>query len=118
MILSGLRVFDIRDPHNPREIAYYNAPVDRDRPAGGSSAASNWAMSSPSFVPERKRDLVLGRLQRLLRRAGHQRAWPQGGSATPAQATGDEEGELQEEAEEEAGQGRRLRAQAAQVQEA
>jgi hypothetical protein len=55
MILSGLRVFDIRDPHNPREIAYFNAPVDpRIVPEGGiAPAPSNWAMSSPSFVPSR-----------------------------------------------------------------
>ena len=54
-ILSGLRVFDIRDPKRPREIAYFNAPVDpRVVPAGGvSPPPSNWAMSSPSFVPER-----------------------------------------------------------------
>ncbi len=53
MILSGLRVFDIRDPHHPREVAYFNAPASaRVTPApfdGG-----NYAMSSPSFVPERK----------------------------------------------------------------
>ncbi len=52
MILSGLRVFDIRDPHRPREVAYFNAPVGpRITPL---FEASNFAMSSPSFVPERK----------------------------------------------------------------
>jgi len=50
MILSGLRVFDIRDPFHPREVAYFNAPTSpRSFPE-----ESNWAMSSPSFVPERK----------------------------------------------------------------
>lgn len=49
MILSGLRVFDIRDPSNPREIAYFNAPVT----PRAVSDPSNYAMSSPSFVPER-----------------------------------------------------------------
>jgi hypothetical protein len=49
MILSGLRVFDIRDPANPREIAYFNAPVSPRTV----SDPSNYAMSSPSFVPER-----------------------------------------------------------------
>ena len=57
MILSGLRIFDIRDPHNPREIAYFNAPTYErviPSPSGSiSPPASNWAMSSPSFVPER-----------------------------------------------------------------
>lgn len=49
MILSGLRVFDIRDPHNPREIAYFNAPVQDRLVLEGSS----YAMSAPAFVPER-----------------------------------------------------------------
>jgi len=52
MILSGLRIFDIRDPHQPREVAYFNAPESpRITPI---FVESNWAMSSPSFVPERK----------------------------------------------------------------
>jgi len=52
MIISGLRIFDIRDPRHPKEVAYFNAPVQpRLTPV---FEASNWAMSSPSFVPERK----------------------------------------------------------------
>jgi hypothetical protein len=35
MILSGLRVFDVRDPYRPREVAYFNKPV-----AGGAGAFS------------------------------------------------------------------------------
>jgi hypothetical protein len=50
MAVSGLRIFDIRDPHHPREVAYYNAPVKpRTFPEG-----SNWAYSQPAFAPERK----------------------------------------------------------------
>ncbi len=50
MSVSGLRIFDIRDPYHPKEVAYYNAPVKpRTFPEG-----SNWAYSSPTFVPERK----------------------------------------------------------------
>ena len=51
MILSGLRIFDVRDPKNPREIAYFNSPIPERTTPG--FEASNWAMSSPSFVPER-----------------------------------------------------------------
>jgi hypothetical protein len=49
-IASGLRVFDIRDPYAPKELAYFVAP-----PGTGASPTepSNYAMSSPAFVPER-----------------------------------------------------------------
>ena len=47
-ILSGLRVFDIRDPYHPTEIAYFNQPP----PAGGRGQSGSYAMSAPSFVPE------------------------------------------------------------------
>lgn len=49
-ILSGLRLFDIRDPYTPKEIAYFNAPVF---PGSGPMSAGNFAMSSPTLIPER-----------------------------------------------------------------
>ncbi len=52
MIVSGLRIFDIRDPANPVEVAYFNAPIPPRATPG--IQASNWAMSAPAFVPERK----------------------------------------------------------------
>ncbi len=49
MIQSGLRIFDIRDPRQPKEIAYFNAPLlDRAFPE-----PSSYAMSAPAFAPER-----------------------------------------------------------------
>lgn len=48
MIGSGLRVFDIRDPMHPREVAYFNAPV-----LGGPQDYPH-ALSSPTFVPTRR----------------------------------------------------------------
>lgn len=58
-ILSGLRVFDIRDPRAPREIGYFNVPVPPPGPTtvpGGSGGSftphSAYAMSAPAFDPE------------------------------------------------------------------
>ena len=55
MILSGLRVFDIRDPERPREIAYHVAPPSHVSETGASfiDERANWAMSQPAFAPER-----------------------------------------------------------------
>jgi hypothetical protein len=50
-ILSGLRVFDIRDPFNPKEIAYFNGPIQKTDDTGQPDHA--YAMASPTFVPER-----------------------------------------------------------------
>ena len=51
MIASGLRVFDIRDPLHPREVAYANTPqVD----AESDFEMGSYAMSAPAFVPERR----------------------------------------------------------------
>jgi hypothetical protein len=47
-IMSGLRVFDIRDVHRPREIAYFNRPTiagDVPRNTGA------FAMSAPAYDP-------------------------------------------------------------------
>jgi hypothetical protein len=49
-IASGLRVFDIRNPEKPREIAYFTTPLTRSSTAG---TPSNYAMSGPAFAPER-----------------------------------------------------------------
>jgi hypothetical protein len=51
-IASGLRIFDIRDPEHPKELAYYVAPPKQA--ATSPTDASNYAMSSPDFVPERR----------------------------------------------------------------
>ena len=55
MIASGLRVFDIRDPRNPREIAYHVAPPSTISATGSQfiDERSNWAMSQPAFAPDR-----------------------------------------------------------------
>ena len=51
-IASGLRVFDVRDPLRPREVAYANHPaVDKADPAASGGA---YAMSAPAFVPQRR----------------------------------------------------------------
>ena len=44
-LASGLRVFDIRDPLAPREVAYFVAPVDGQQ--------ANAAFASAAFAPER-----------------------------------------------------------------
>jgi hypothetical protein len=56
-IVSGLRVFDIKDPVHPKEIAYFNAPVLPGTvptvPGAPAVKDGAFAMSAPAFVPER-----------------------------------------------------------------
>ena len=56
MILSGLRVFDIRDPEKPKEIAYHVAPPSHVSETGSPyiDEKANYAMSQPAFAPERR----------------------------------------------------------------
>ncbi|HEX8741956.1 MAG TPA: hypothetical protein VF712_02375 [Thermoleophilaceae bacterium] len=51
-IVSGLRLFDISDLTKPREIGYYVAPTQAK--AENQGQASDYAMSQPAFVPERR----------------------------------------------------------------
>jgi hypothetical protein len=50
-ILSGLRVFDIRDPYEPKEVAYFVAPPG---PSPVAEERTNYAMSRPAFDAARK----------------------------------------------------------------
>ncbi|WP_158276921.1 LVIVD repeat-containing protein [Paraconexibacter algicola] len=51
-INSGLRVFDVRDPENPREVAYYVAPEGGEGLAA--TTPGNLALSQPAFDPVRR----------------------------------------------------------------
>ncbi|HUF33497.1 MAG TPA: hypothetical protein VMN58_09855, partial [Acidimicrobiales bacterium] len=50
-VASGLRIFDVRDPLQPKEIAYFNKPVGST--SNPNDHPSSYAMSASAFVPER-----------------------------------------------------------------
>ncbi len=76
-LASGLRVFDIRDPLRPVEVAYYVAPV----PAGG---RANSAFASPAFAPERNEVWYSDGARGFIAVRLTNGAWPQTGAAAPA----------------------------------
>jgi hypothetical protein len=85
-IASGLRVFDISDLLHPKEIAYYVAPSKPDTQNGYDG--SNYAMSQPTFVPERKEIWYTDGTSgfNVLRVADS--VWPSAGSAGSGGAAG------------------------------
>jgi hypothetical protein len=48
-IMSGLRVFDIRNPEHPREIAYFNKPLMPGTTNTYPTKAGAFAMSAPAY---------------------------------------------------------------------
>lgn len=56
MILSGLRLFDIRDVRNPREVAYFNQPLLPGERLALPTLAGAYAMSAPAW--DRRRGQV------------------------------------------------------------
>lgn len=56
MILSGLRLFDIRDVRNPREVAYFNQPLVPGERLALPTLGGAYAMSAPAY--DRRRGQV------------------------------------------------------------
>jgi hypothetical protein len=88
---SGIRVFDIRDPVRPREIAYYN-PAGTTTPSAGSNhlLGNNWMPGGPDWCAAQVHmDAAQGTLwttcqdNGLLSLKFTHNAWPFGDSTTP-----------------------------------
>ena len=79
-ITSGLRVFDISDIAKPKEIAYFVAPT-KARAENGLQASS-FAMSQPSFAPERREVWYSDGVSGFYVLRVDERVWPK--DATPA----------------------------------
>lgn len=60
MLRSGVRVFDIRDPLQPREVAYFSPPAGQDVLANGGTCSCLHTGSTIAFVPERRELWISG----------------------------------------------------------
>jgi hypothetical protein len=54
MILSGLRLFDIRDVRNPKEVGYFNRPLMPGTKVAFPNAEGAYAMSQPAWDVRRR----------------------------------------------------------------
>jgi hypothetical protein len=86
---SGIRVFDIRDPIRPKEIAYYN-PAGTPAPSPGSNHTAQWRLGGPDWCSaqvhlDRARGTLWTTCQDngLLMLKFTNGAWPYPESATP-----------------------------------
>ena len=56
MILSGLRIFDIRDVAHPKEVGYFNRPIAQGENPLVTASQGAFAMSQPAWdVPRTTR---------------------------------------------------------------
>jgi len=79
-IVSGLRLFDISDLVHPKEIGYYVAPPQAKPENSGQ--ASDFAMSQPAFVPERREVWFTDGTSGFYALRVAQAVWPGAGAGT------------------------------------
>ena len=60
MLRSGVRVFDIRNPQQPREVAYFSPPARHDTRAKGGRCSCLHTGATIAFVPERSEMWLTG----------------------------------------------------------
>lgn len=88
---SGIRVFDIRDPLQPKEIAYYNPPGTITQSAGSNhNRTGGWVSGGPDWCTAQVRlDAQAGTLQTMCQDNGFltlkftNGVWPFKGTSTP-----------------------------------
>ena len=85
-IVSGLRLFDISDLTRPKEVGYYVAPTQAKPENQGQ--ASNYAMSQPAFVPERREVWFTDATSGFYALRIDEQIWPKSTAKAPASPKG------------------------------